>query len=74
MFFHLSINQYAPVVIRFWLGAGAGKKGSLYDGICNGYPAPPYRDVRGCEILCGVDDWIWVRGIFSAHIDSLKRP
>ena len=30
MFFHLSINHYAPVLIRFWFGFGAGKKGGLY--------------------------------------------
>jgi len=34
MFFHLSINHYAAVLIRFWFGFGAGKKRGLYDGIC----------------------------------------
>ena len=70
MFFRLSVNHYAPGLIRFWFGVGAGKKGGLYDGICYGFPAPPYCDVCGCEILCGVDDWICVRGLFSGYLDS----
>ena len=54
MFFHLSINQYAPVLIRFWFIAGSGKKGSLYDIICNGFAAPSYRNVWGCEFFAGL--------------------
>ena len=26
MFFHLSINHYAQLLIRFWFGFGVGKK------------------------------------------------
>ena len=74
MFFHLSINHYAPVLIRFWFGFGAGKKEGLFDGICYGFSAPKSCDVWGNEILCGDGDWIWVRGMFSAHLNSWKRP
>ena len=51
MFFYLSINHYAPVLIRFSFGFGAGKKGGSYDGIWYGLPAPPYFDgwfVKSC--------------------------
>ena len=64
MFFHLSITHYAPVLLRFRFGFGAGKIGGSYDGIYYGFPAPPYCDVWGFEILCEVGDWFWVRDIF----------
>ena len=58
MFFHLSINHFAPVLIRVLCGAGEGKKGGLYDGLWYGFTASSYRHVWGREILCGVGNWI----------------
>ena len=60
MFFYLSIKQYAPVLTRFWFDFGASKKGGLCDEIWYGFPAPPFRDVWGCKILCAVDGGVIV--------------
>ena len=62
MFFHLSINHCAPVLIQFWCGFDACKKAGVYDGICYDFPAPKYCDVWGCEILFGLGDLIWFDG------------
>ena len=69
MFFHLSCNHYALVVIQFWFGFDACKKGGLCDGICYDFPAPPYCDVWCYEILCGVGDLILFDGKIAPGID-----
>ena len=50
MFFHLSINHYAPLLIRFW----CRQKGGLCDGICYAFPAPPCCDVGVVKFCAGL--------------------
>ena len=69
MFFHLSCNHYAPVLIQFWFGFDACKKSGLCDGIFFDFPTQPYCDVQWHEILCGVGDRIWFDGTIAPGAD-----
>ena len=69
MFFHLSIKHYAPALTRFWLGFGACKKEAY---LMASDMAFLRRNIVMFAVVkfCGVGDWIWVKGIFSTHLDS----